>query len=283
MDHTDAVVGGSDEVHQRGSQGKNLAGPASQTREEWESESYSMKKDNMMGHVIIFNTRTIDKNFGLMERFGTDIDAENMEKLFSTFGFKVTVIKNATKSVMMRTLDKEAKEDHSSNNCFVCIILSHAENPRHTYATDAVVRTDDLMDKFKGHNCPSLAGKPKLFFVQACWGDVDPDFEYNCSDDETEPCRDETILPIAADFFLFENMVPGGYAWKDDRSKGSWFIQAVYDVFSSSWKDKDLHSMCTKVMAKMAELLSNDNSSAAPCDLPPIITTQLRKELHFFG
>lgn len=58
-----------------------------------------------------------------------------------------------------------AKQDHTNSDCFVCFILSHGDEG-YVYGTDNKVPIDELVLPFKGHACPSLAGKPKLFFIQ---------------------------------------------------------------------------------------------------------------------
>ena len=58
-----------------------------------------------------------------------------------------------------------ANEDHSQNDCFVCLVLSYGEEG-YIYAKDGKISINELMDPIKGNNCPSLAGKPKLFFIQ---------------------------------------------------------------------------------------------------------------------
>ena len=45
------------------------------------------------------------------------------------------------------------------------MILSHGEEGT-VYGTDGPVEIKDLVEPFKGHRCQSLAGKPKLFFIQ---------------------------------------------------------------------------------------------------------------------
>lgn len=73
-----------------------------------------------------------------------------------------------------------SKSDHSNSDCFVCAILSHGDevhvvdenNPgRHeredvVYATDQIVLTKELVSMFIDRKCKTLAGKPKLFFMQ---------------------------------------------------------------------------------------------------------------------
>lgn len=55
--------------------------------------------------------------------------------------------------------------DHKNNDCFVLAILSHGEEG-YIWGTDAMIYINDLIDLFKGTTCPSLAGKPKIFFIQ---------------------------------------------------------------------------------------------------------------------
>jgi Caspase domain len=58
-----------------------------------------------------------------------------------------------------------SREDHSDADCFVCIILSHGGDG-FIYGTDGIIRVSELVDMFKGDECPTLAGKPKMFFIQ---------------------------------------------------------------------------------------------------------------------
>ena len=58
-----------------------------------------------------------------------------------------------------------AQEDHTDNNCFVCVILSHGTLGV-VCGTDGVMKIDKLVDHFAGSNCASLVGKPKVFIIQ---------------------------------------------------------------------------------------------------------------------
>lgn len=58
-----------------------------------------------------------------------------------------------------------AATDHSQSDCFACAILTHGEEGV-IYATDGTIPITDVVEPFKGHNCRSLIGKPKLFFIQ---------------------------------------------------------------------------------------------------------------------
>ena len=73
-------------------------------------------------------------------------------------------------------------KDQSHMACFVCIISSHGANRRcypHIQKSNEVRETKDIIFTkdgylyledfvlpFREDNCPSLRGKPKLFFIQ---------------------------------------------------------------------------------------------------------------------
>ena len=58
-----------------------------------------------------------------------------------------------------------AAENHSNADCFACAILSHGEEG-YVFGSDGRIQIDKLVAPFKGHKCQSLAGKPKIFFIQ---------------------------------------------------------------------------------------------------------------------
>jgi len=59
-----------------------------------------------------------------------------------------------------------ASSDHSDYDCFVCCILTHGKSDDVLYAKDDTFLIEDITRPFGADKCPSLAGKPKLFFVQ---------------------------------------------------------------------------------------------------------------------
>ena len=59
--------------------------------------------------------------------------------------------------------------DHSDYACFCCFVLTHG-NDKTLKTVDGLEMTmKELTDYFKGENCKSLVGKPKLFFIQVRW------------------------------------------------------------------------------------------------------------------
>lgn len=60
-----------------------------------------------------------------------------------------------------------SKLDHSNYDAFIFCILSHGEEGV-VYGTDDTVPVEKITSRFK--STASLAGKPKIFFFQACQG-----------------------------------------------------------------------------------------------------------------
>ena len=58
-----------------------------------------------------------------------------------------------------------SEEDHSDMACFVCVLLSHGDNGTLS-GTDRQVPLRSLTSLLTAKRCPSLEGKPKLFFIQ---------------------------------------------------------------------------------------------------------------------
>jgi len=59
-----------------------------------------------------------------------------------------------------------ASADHSSYDCFACAILTHGGDKDALFASDQTFHLKELTRAITADKCPSLAGKPKLFFVQ---------------------------------------------------------------------------------------------------------------------
>ena len=62
----------------------------------------------------------------------------------------------------------ESAANHEDADCFACVILTHGDDSGSIYGIDGPVHLDQLIHPFRGDTCPSLAGKPKMFFVQVC-------------------------------------------------------------------------------------------------------------------
>lgn len=59
-----------------------------------------------------------------------------------------------------------SRENHSENDCLAVVLLTHGINSSFVYARDNPYSVEFLWNSFTPDKCPTLAGKPKLFFLQ---------------------------------------------------------------------------------------------------------------------
>ncbi|XP_046376743.2 caspase-7-like [Haliotis rufescens] len=212
------------------------------------------------GIAVVINNRDFT-TLGVGCRGGTDQDGKAVSERWEGLGFDVRMHINQTKRQMQEMMIQASKEDHSDSDCFVCVILSHGEEDR-IYGTDGPVEVTKLLDPFKGHRCPTLAGKPKLFFIQACRGkatdfgadvtdamNVVGDGEDEDGDDAEEPVTYR--IPTEADFLIAYSVVSGYYSWRDNM-QGSLFIQALCEVLKEHGATLDLMTLMTRVNKMVA-------------------------------
>ncbi|CAH1792905.1 unnamed protein product [Owenia fusiformis] len=261
----------------------NLQGPKD------EKYRYNMKHPKR-GMAIIINNKSFDPETRQQERKGSDVDASNIRQQLHELGFKPEVKTNQTVKEMLGLMKKAGSMDHSQADCFACVILSHGNDNGEVYGKDATVSIDTLTEPLKGNNCASLAGKPKLFFIQACRGSkLDEGIEVtdgHGGDDIDETNTNTTYrIPAEADFLMAYSVVPGYFAWRNSR-EGSWFIQALCIELEEHGEDPDFDIL--KIMTRVNRRVAFDFQSNNP-RIPamnqmkqiPSIVSMLTKELYF--
>ena len=128
---------------------------------------YKMYK-NPRGVAIIINNKDFLPTSGMQgsPRNGTNADRNVLKRVFEKLLFRVEVHDNVECKDIERILKEQAKANHSQHNAIIVAILSHGKEGA-IYGTDGTLKVCDLTSLFK---VPDLAGKPKLFFFQACQG-----------------------------------------------------------------------------------------------------------------
>ncbi|XP_051562253.1 caspase-8-like [Myxocyprinus asiaticus] len=181
------------------------------------------------GTCVIFNNVHFTS---LKERMGSDEDQKSLEKVFSWLAFKVVVHRDKM-AAEMRDLLKDLGKT-VDGDCFICCVLSHGSKDG-VYGTDGVVvSVDEIREPFNGINCQRLAGKPKVFFIQACRGNNnqthvnvqadDPEGEE--SEIEVDTDGFEISIPADSDFLIARSSTDGHCSYRQSE-KGSWFIQSL--------------------------------------------------------
>ncbi|XP_005939084.1 caspase-9 isoform X2 [Haplochromis burtoni] len=259
------------------------------------------------GHCLIINNMEFEPHSMLKNRKGSNIDCEKLERRFKTLNFVVEVRTNLRQKQIKHELLTLSKKDHSQYDCCVVIMLSHGTEVNHNRFPGAVYGVDGqyvpvqhITNYLNGQHCPSLQGKPKLFFIQACGGD-EKDMGFEVSPDEVEPSSggvdDQTdaipmssssdslsmsdepdarpTLPTPSDILVSYSTFPGYVSWRETQS-GSWYVQTLDCILEESAATVDLVTMLMMVNNEVSQ-----NSAKGLYKQMPGSFNFLRKLLYF--
>ncbi|XP_055739774.1 caspase-8 isoform X1 [Salvelinus fontinalis] len=134
-----------------------------------EMEHYSMTC-NPRGTCLIINNHHFMGFSGLTDRPGTEQDEKALHNVFSRLGFKVEVCSDLTEKTMLGAVEELGGRSHIQADALVVCVLSHGEKGCVLGTDGGEVPISSLTQPFTSKQCPSLMGKPKLFFIQACQG-----------------------------------------------------------------------------------------------------------------
>ncbi|XP_034875624.1 caspase-9 isoform X3 [Mirounga leonina] len=206
--------------------------------------AYALNADPC-GHCLIINNVNFCLESRLTARTGSNIDCEKLQRRFRLLHFTVEV------------------------KCDLMAKASHRQFPGAVYGTDGcLVSIEKIVNIFNGASCPSLGGKPKLFFIQACGGEQkDHGFEVACTSPEdrtsgSDPESDAVLfqegpgsfdqldavssLPTPSDIFVSYSTFPGFVSWRDTR-RGSWYVETLDGVFEQWAHSEDLQTLLLRV------------------------------------
>lgn len=142
------------------------------------------------------------------------------------------------------------------------------------YSKNEYYKTEDIFEYFTDESCPTLKGKPRLFFIQACRGknrdkmttenneivpnsnqietDITPSFN-------TPQLVDCIYDPFNhSDFLIVRSTIPNYVSYRHTKT-GSWFIQTLCEVLDDNAKKQDLLSLLTHVNYLVSQFQSEEN------------------------
>ncbi|XP_016839660.1 caspase-1-like isoform X1 [Nasonia vitripennis] len=228
-----------------------------------DADRYNMEHRNR-GKCVIFNHETFDTGFETRE--GSSVDARRIEQTFQQLGFTVEICDDYEHSGVMNKLNELSEEDHSDNDCLCIFVLTHGLKNDLICAKDVVYKLENVWKPFTADKCSSLAGKPKLFFFQACRGDnLDGGIKMMRSGTtETDSSSASYQIPTYADFLFAHSTVQGFYSWRNPE-EGTWYVQSLCDVFDEYAATHDLAKLMTITARKVATNFASYN------DLDPML------------
>lgn len=210
------------------------------------------------GLALVFNHYEFDtrdyrngEQYRPPKRQGTDVDKKAILRTFSNLGFEVQTFDDKCHRDIKKKLADVADQDLSEHDCLAVVVLTHGEDGGRLDAKDREYDHRDLWEPFTATNCPTLASKPKLFFIQACRGRTRDHglFLRNAVGEAT----DTTVfippgfqVPSFADFLISFSTFEGQVAYRHP-TRGSWYVQTLCAQLDRHAASKDLVSLLTDV------------------------------------
>lgn len=167
--------------------------------------------------VVINNEKFEDPK---QDRPGTQEDSKILKSVFTRLGFRVLIYDNLTAGDIRSTLKELSKKDFVDHDALVVCVLSHGNLGCINGTDGKPVFLQELTEPFQSRRVPALAGKPKLFFIQACQGNAyqggvlpflpksqEEEVVAQNIEEDAGPIRDESV-PWDADFLLGMATVP---------------------------------------------------------------------------
>lgn len=193
-------------------------------------------------------------------RGGSQEDERALHETFTALGFKVDIRKNLESTTMKDLLKEIGRRNFHNEDALVVCVLSHGLEGCVYGSDDIEVSLKDLTSPFTSYNAPSLAGKPKLFFIQACQGTgyqrgslpyipkPEEVQEHQHFEEDAGPVPGETV-PWGADFLLGMATVPECKSFRSIKT-GSIYIQELckqLNEAAQSTKMDDILTVLTRV------------------------------------
>lgn len=188
-------------------------------------------------------------------RDGAGKDEQNLVTIFRYLGYFVHLFNDLSAKEIKIIMEEMQKKNHGDYDSFVCCILSHGgknvEKEEYICGSDKLpVELETIYAMLHPQKCPSLASKPKIFFIQACRGVLKEELcQPDCSNPAPEnpaPVNSQQDSPPSTSInvgekadFCHAYATPSGYvAWRD-KNHGSYYIielcraMALYSTYSS--------------------------------------------------
>ncbi|KAM9305616.1 caspase-8-like [Gastrophryne carolinensis] len=231
------------------------------------------------GYCLIIN----NSNFMRSDpRLGTEKDAACLENVFTWLGFEVMIKKEMSAQDITALMKDFQSKDHSDRDCFVCCILTHGSSGVVFGTDNEVLNIRSIISSFSSSNCQTLAGKPKLFFIQACQGQSNQNSHVIEADAVSSPDDHKSTTTIAEDADVLIGMatVDGHFSYRHTRD-GSWYIQALCsNLIKMVPRGEDILSILTQVNKDVSEKEYRERKKGLLKQMPQPSYT-LRKKLIF--
>ncbi|XP_069948040.1 caspase-1 [Cherax quadricarinatus] len=257
-----------------------------------DSTEYNMKHVQR-GHAIIFAFNKFH-NVSVTAIPSVEDDVKLCSNAFMHLGFRISIEWNLSMQEFSENLRKVAKKDHSICDALVIVVVSQGgwddiTNNEYICTSDDTFYTRDIWNYFTPEKCPSLAGKPKLFFIEAWRGNnvekgvlLKPKKALSVQVDSKASTNEDYVIPLYADTLVFWASYPGmrSFISKRNNMKGSVFLHYLAQVLTNDSSHEDLTSMLLTITRRVATEYESRNTNRALCNnkqIPYTVSTLMRQ------
>ena len=256
------------------------------------------------GYALIFSITKFQEH--ILARNGAGADTMNLQKTFQHLGYEVRVFENEQCTARgVEECFNDIKQKYRAKSAalnphdsFVCCFSSHGVLDKDTGEEYIVpydynradaeprIKLPGLCSMINAKNCPALATKPKLFFIQACRGSELPRVvKATVSKDKGKTALDaienEEIHQDSDMLFSFSTR----FSNKSARHTvdGSWYVQELSKLLQSdAAKRKDICTLMTELHRRVVANHKETLGSGTPFRQCPELTHTLRLAFYFY-
>ncbi len=239
--------------------------------EDWFQYNMSHKR---RGFHLIFANQYFDNTL-IPSRHGTDVDVTALTTAYDHLGFENCIYRDLSFIEISDILNSFSEMDHSDSDCIAITVVTHGSNGV-LHARDHPYNVENIWQPFEADKCPSLAGKPKLFVIQACQGEnIDSGVEIKLFSDAAASgshmpytaVSEATSfrIPTQSDFIWGYSSLNGHVSWRN-RTTGAYYIQALCNVILQSVNTEDYSSMLSKAIQRTIVMLNKYTSQDITTD-----------------
>ena len=243
------------------------------------------------GKALVINIDKYDdpNPFKLKERVWSIKDVENLTKTLNYLEFDLDLPQKLTKSEIEEHLKQISSIDHKDFDCFLCVVMSHGNEDNIVTKDNKLISFEEIMAPIK--SCPTLFHTPKMFFFQACRGEIEMESRASStnssrgermsdivSSSNSKSNRDKKIpakFENESDLLIYYSTLPNHLSWSVDKNEGTIFIKSFCDVFNDAYKNLPNNLSLAQMITRINESVSDKRPQVAVPEF------RMRKEIKF--
>ncbi|XP_070808364.1 caspase-3-like [Pituophis catenifer annectens] len=228
--------------------------------------------------VIIVNHQFLQAK-GLRPRVGARREADKLFRALSKCNYDVKLFLDLTAKEIEEVYEKESQAEHGK--CFVSILSSHGEEGSIMDCQGQALNLTCIYKILSPERCPHLAGKPKIFFIQACRGNRFDDGIY-LEKDSSAPEEDcfSHYLSIPENTAVMFSCSPG-YVSFSNRWE-SMFLKALLEVLEGEERKLKVTKLMTWINWKVAFFCEAKGTEYKGKKEMPCFVTNMVEEVYPF-